>query len=81
MDVQLLVTQVVAATLASVCVGILWYTPLLFGRLWWSVQFPGRKFGDSVGSNNVLPILSAASYLLQNTGCDRRLDELDATNG
>ena len=64
---QALALQIIAATLASVCVGVVWYTPLLFGRLWWSVQFPGRKFGDGVGSSSVQPLLSAASYLLQNS--------------
>eukprot|EP00731_Ephydatia_muelleri_P016233 Em0009g657a len=68
MGSQLFVLQVIAATFASVCVGVLWYTPMLFGRYWWSIQFPGRKFGDGIGSNNTtLPFLSAASYLLQNS--------------
>lgn len=67
MGAQLFVLQVIAATFVSVCVGVIWYTPMLFGRLWWSIQFPGRKFGDGVANSTTLPFLCAASYLLQNS--------------
>ena len=38
--------QAVAGFFASFFVGMLWYSPTLFGRLWWKLQFPGKPFGD-----------------------------------
>ncbi len=50
-------------------VGGLWYSPRLFGRLWWHYQFPGRKFGEGGAATSCLfPIVVTAVVLaVQNT--------------
>jgi len=40
------IVQIVAGFFASFFVGMLWYSPTLFGKLWWRLQFPGKPFGD-----------------------------------
>jgi len=37
--------QIVAGFIVSFIVGMVWYSPMLFGKLWWQLQFPGKPFG------------------------------------
>uniref|UniRef100_A0A1X7THJ2 Uncharacterized protein n=1 Tax=Amphimedon queenslandica TaxID=400682 RepID=A0A1X7THJ2_AMPQE len=39
--------QTFVSTLASMMVGFLWHSELLFGRSWWRNTFPGIRFGDT----------------------------------
>lgn len=41
--------QIVAGVVVSFAVGMLWYSPMLFGKLWWQLQFPGKPFGENLG--------------------------------
>lgn len=38
--------QIAAGVIVSFIVGMLWYSPMLFGKLWWQLEFPGKRFGD-----------------------------------
>ena len=40
--------QIVAGFIVSFIVGMTWYSPVLFGRLWWQLQFPGTQFGENL---------------------------------
>ena len=40
--------QTLGATAVSMMVGYTWYSETLFGRLWWTHQFPGIAYGDMV---------------------------------
>lgn len=44
---SLLVLQWVLSSIASMMVGVLWYSEMVFGKLWWRYQFPGTVFGDT----------------------------------
>lgn len=37
--------QIAAGFIVSFIVGMTWYSPMLFGKLWWQLQFPGKPFG------------------------------------
>ena len=38
--------QIAAGVIVSFIVGMIWYSPMLFGKLWWQLEFPGKQFGD-----------------------------------
>ena len=40
--------QIAAGFIVSFIVGMTWYSPVLFGRLWWQLQFPGKYFGENL---------------------------------
>jgi len=45
--VLVMLVQVVAGAVASFLVGMFWYSPAMFGRVWWKYQFPGKHFGET----------------------------------
>ena len=46
MGVLVVFFQVVAGAVASFLVGMIWFSPVTFGRIWWRYQFPGKRFGE-----------------------------------
>ena len=40
--------QIAAGVIASFAVGMLWYSAMIFGRLWWTLVFPGKRFGEGL---------------------------------
>ena len=46
MSVLVVFLQVVAGAVASFLVGMIWFSPVTFGRIWWRYQFPGKRFGE-----------------------------------
>lgn len=43
---KMFLLQVVFGAVASMLVGMVWYFPSVFGRTWWKLQFPDKKFGE-----------------------------------
>ena len=41
----LLLLQVLAGTVASFIVGMLWFSSFCVGKMWWSYTFPDKKYG------------------------------------
>ena len=40
--------QIAAGFITSFIVGMVWYSSVLFGKLWWQLEFPGKQFGESL---------------------------------
>ena len=38
--------QIAAGVVVSFVVGMLWYSPILYGKLWWQLEFPSKQFGE-----------------------------------
>ena len=58
--------QVLAGTFASMAVGFVWFSPGVFGRLWWKYQFPGKKFGETM--SGMSPIYTTfVAMMVQNS--------------
>ena len=38
--------QVLGGAVASFLVGMFWFSPVTFGRIWWRYQFPAKRFGE-----------------------------------
>jgi polyferredoxin len=45
----IVVLQVVAGTIASFLVGMIWFSSYGLGRVWWSYTFPNKKYGECTG--------------------------------
>ena len=41
--------QVVAGTIASFLVGMIWFSSYGLGRIWWSYTYPNKKYGECTG--------------------------------
>lgn len=68
MDLVVLL-QGILATAASMAVGFLWYSEVLFVRSWWRHTFPGIAFGDTRAFKNATnhPLyLTLFSTIIQN---------------
>ena len=58
--------QVLVSSFACMAVGYVWFSPGVFGRLWWQYQFPGKKFGQDV--HGLSPICTTfVGMLIQNS--------------
>ena len=58
--------QVLVSSFACMAVGYVWFSPGVFGQLWWKYQFPGKKFGQCEGS--LSPIYTTfVAMLVQNS--------------
>ena len=40
--------QIAAGFITSFIVGWVWYSPGLFGKLWWQLEFPSKRFGEGL---------------------------------
>ena len=43
------ILPIIVGTATSFMVGFFWYSSLLFGRVWWGLQFPEKKYGECGG--------------------------------
>ena len=59
--------QIVAGFVASFIVGMAWYSPVLFGRLWWQLQFPGKQFGENLDGRYSPYPFTVISVIIQST--------------
>ena len=46
---MIVLLQVVAGTIASFLVGMMWFSSYGLGRIWWSYTFPNKKYGECTG--------------------------------
>ena len=45
--------QVMAGSVASFVIGMMWFSPSCLGRTWWSYSFPNKKYGECDKQNTV----------------------------
>lgn len=62
-----MLVQIAAGFIVSFVVGMTWYSPLLFGKLWWQLEFPGKKFGDNLNRKYSPFLFTIISVLIQST--------------
>ena len=61
--------QCLLSSLASMMVGFLWHSELLFGRVWWRNTFPTIAFGDTRGfkeAGNLPLYMTMVATIIQN---------------
>ena len=46
---MIVLLQVVAGTIASFLVGMIWFSSYGLGKIWWSYTFPNKKYGECSG--------------------------------
>ena len=57
--------QMIAGTIASFIVGMVWYSPFFFGHIWWRYEFPEKRFGDYENNTDFPIYCTIAALVLQ----------------